>query len=159
LAETAVHRDADEPRAAKRGQRAHAVSDGEAAERDLSIAFTGEQPAARIAHAVERGGGDIRGRNKHERTLRAASASIDTATSAVRVSYTQLGNLGTQKREHGVRVVSGVLVDCEDLERDPEVAEVLGCSPDGDANGLLIVPKRQDDGDVVPRSIGHRRKD
>ena len=34
-----------------------------------------------------------------------------------------------EQREHGVRVVAGVLVDCEDLEPQPEASQVLGGPP------------------------------
>ena len=142
-----------EPRAAERDERADAVRDGEARERDLGVAVAGEQAAARIAHAVERRRSRRRASTTSEqRALRARRADIDAAAAAGRVRDAELGDLGAQEREHGVRVVAGVLVDREDLEAQAEPAQVLGGAPHGDPDGLLVVTERQDDGDVEPRS-------
>jgi len=54
-----------------------------------------------------------------------------------------------------VRVVSGVFIDRQDLERELEPAQILGGTLDGHADGFLVVPERQDDRHVVARTIGH----
>jgi hypothetical protein len=150
-----VHGRADEAQAAEDVERPHPVRDGEPRERDLGVALAGEQAAARIARAVERGARDVRRRDEEERALGARGADLDAAAGAGGVGDAELGDLGAEQREHGVRVVAGVLVDREDLEAQPESAQVLGGPPHGHADGLLVVTERHDDGDVEPRAFGH----
>ena len=67
----------------------------------------------------------------------------------------KLGDLGAEEREDSVRIVSAVLVDRDDLERQRQRAQMF-CGPaHRNADGLLVVTKRQDDGDVEPRTVGH----
>ena len=134
------------------------MRDRVAGERDLGVAFAGEQAAARVADAVERGARDVGRRDDEQRALRARGADIDAAAATRRVGDAQLGHLGAQQREHGVRVVAGVFVDREDLEREAEAAEVLGGAAHRDPDGFLVITKRQDDGDVEPRAVGHRQR-
>jgi len=136
------HRGAEEAGVAERGQRAHAMRDGVAGERDLGIALVGEHAAARIADAVERAARDVGRGDEQQGALGAGSARIDTAAAGRRVGHAELGDLGAEQGEDGVRVVAGVLVDREDLERQPETTQVLGRAPDRDPDGFFVVAKR-----------------
>ena len=153
-----MHRRTDEPSAAERDERAHAMCRGVATERDLGIAFVGEQAAECFADAVERGRRDIGRGDEQQRALRARGADIDTATATRRVGDAQLGHFGAEQCEHRVRVVAGVFVDREQLERDTEVAQILGGPLHSDTDGLLVITERQDDGDVEPRTVGHQAR-
>ena len=88
--------------------------------------------------------------------MRARGADIDAATATRRVRDAKLGHIGAQQREHRVRVVARVFIDREQLERDADVAQILGGAPNGDADGLFVVTKGQDDGNVEPRAVGHQ---
>jgi len=140
-----MHGGSDEASAAERRQRAHAMSDRVATERDLGIAVTVEQSPARIAHTVEGGGGNVGRRDDEQRALCTGNACIDSATAPLRMGDAKLGHLRAKEREDGVRVVTRVLVDRDDLEAEVQVPEVLGGSPNGDPDGLFVIPERQDD--------------
>ena len=88
----------------------------------------------------------------------ARDADIDAAAAAGGVRDAQLGDVGAQQREHRVRVVARVFVDREDLELQRERAEMLGGAAHGDADGLFVVPERQDHRDVEPRAVDHRQR-
>jgi len=153
-----MHGNADESCPAERREGTHAMCDGVATEGNFGVAIAVEQPANRIANTVERSGGHVGSRDDEQRALRARGAGIDTATATVRVRDSQLRHLGTKQREHRVRVVAGVFVDREDLEPETETAEVLGGAADRNADRLFVIPKRQDDRDVEPRAVCHRRE-
>ena len=74
-----MHRDPEEPCTPERDERAHAMRDGEPRERDLGIAFTGEQATARVADTIERSARNIRRRHDEQCALRAGNADVDAA--------------------------------------------------------------------------------
>lgn len=150
-----MHGGTDEAGATERREGAHAMSDGIATERNLGIALSVEETATRIANAVERRGGDIRGSDDEQGALCARDAGIDAPTATLRVGDAKLGDLRTKQGEDRMGVVAGVLVDRDDLEAEVQVPEMLSGSPDGDPDCLFVIPKRQDDGDVKPRALCH----
>ena len=62
-------------------------------------------------------------------------------------------DVSAQQREHCMRVVAGVFVDREDLERDVQAPQMLRGPAHGNADEFLVVPERQDDGNVEPRRV------
>jgi hypothetical protein len=150
-----MHRRPEEPRTAKRRERTDAMRDRVASQRDLCIAFSGEQAATRIARAVERRARDIGRGDEQERALRATGTDVNATSTTWSVRHPKLRDLGAQQCEHGVGVITGVLVDREDLEAQAQAAQVLGRATHGDPDGLLVVSKRQDDGNVEPGGVGH----
>ena len=68
------------------------------------------------------------------------------------------GTSRAKQREDSVRVVAGVFVHREDLEPETEVSQVLGGAANRNADRLFVIPKRQDDRDVEPRAVCHRRE-
>ena len=133
------------------------MSDGIPPKCNLGVPVVGEQAATGIADAIERGTRDIGGRDDQQGALRTGRTDINAATATGRVGDANLGDLGAKQREDGVRVVAGVFVDREDLEREPEGAQVLGGAPHGDAHCLLVIAEGQNDGDVEPRALEKHR--
>lgn len=150
-----MHRRTEEPRAAERRERPHAMRDRVASQGHFRVAFTGEQPASGITGTIERSARDIGRCDEDQGSLRTAGTDLDTPTTTRRVGDAELGDLGAEQREHGVRVVAGVLVDREDLEGQPEPTKVLGGAANRDTDRLLVIAKGHDDGDIEPGSISH----
>ena len=151
-----MHGSTDEPSAPERRECTDAMCDGIPSQRDFRIAIAVEQPANRIANAVERGRRDVGSRDHEQRALGTRRTGIDTATATMRVGHPQLWHLRAKKREDRVRVVARVFVDREDLEPELKAAEVLGRAANRNADRLFVIPKRQDDRDVEPRAVSHR---
>jgi len=156
LRQPAMHRGSEQPSSAKSDEGANAMCDGVATESDFGIAVVREQAAARVADTVERSAGNFWRRHDEQRALGASGTDVDTAATAGCVLDAKLGDFGAKQCEHRMRVVTGVFVDREDLEAELEVAQVLGGPLHGDTDCLLVVSKRQDDGDVEPRAFNHR---
>ena len=87
--------------------------------------------------------------------LGARDPGLGAAPAQRRVLDPQLGQGAAQEREHGVGVVAGVLVDREQLEGEPELAQVTRDPLDRVADHVLVIPKRKDDGYIIGRSSSH----
>jgi hypothetical protein len=158
LREPAMHRNSDEACTTECDERANAMRDGVTRKRDFRIALTVEQTAATFANSIERSRCNVGRRDGEERSLCARHTNIDTTAATRCVRDAKLGHFSAHQCEHCMRVVTGVFVNREDLERQSEAAQVLRSSLHCNADELFVIAKRQDHRDVQPGAVGHRQR-
>jgi hypothetical protein len=152
-----MHRRTHEATTAENHQGANAVRDGEPSECDLCIASRCQEALTCICDPVKRCARNLRRGDHQQGALSPRYACIDPATSSGRVGHSELRNIGAKQREYSVRIVAGVFVDREDLEPQARCAQVVCGSPHGNADCLFVVAKGQNDREVEPEAVRHRR--